>query len=170
MNIEVHTELKYEYDAGFEYYKDAYKRLVKTGNGAELKMTNEDFYVYVLSHTAHHFSVSGTGLRSVIDHWYLRQKLLPLCDGAVLKEALKITSVENSVQGYCDEAEKALNETSAAVEEVLKTGKNVELAPQNQQIRKLQHELVEQNNLTSESIGDGDSRHVIIYSGKGDNQ
>ncbi len=88
----------------------------------------------------------------------------------VLKEALKITSVENSVQGYCDEAEKALNETSAAVEEVLKTGKNVELAPQNQQIRKLQHELVEQNNLTSESIGDGDSRHVIIYSGKGDNQ
>ena len=88
----------------------------------------------------------------------------------VLKEALKITSVENSVQGYCDEAEKALDETSAAVEEVLKTGKNVELAPQNQQIRKLQHELVEQNNLTSESIGDGDSRHVIIYSGKGDNQ
>lgn len=93
MNIEVHTELKYEYDAGFEYYKDAYKRLVKTGNGAELKMTNEDFYVYVLSHTAHHFSVSGTGLRSVIDHWYLRQKLLPLCDGAVLKEALKSTGL-----------------------------------------------------------------------------
>lgn len=93
MNIELHTELKYEYDAGFEYYKGAYKRLVKAENGLELKMTNEDFYVYILSHTAHHFAVSGTGLRSVIDHWYLKTKLLPLCDMAVLQNALESTGL-----------------------------------------------------------------------------
>ena len=43
---------------------------------------------------------------------------------------------------------------------------NVELQPQNQQIRKLQHEYIEQNSLTSESIGEGDERHVIIFGNK----
>lgn len=84
----------------------------------------------------------------------------------VVKEALKITDCENSVQGYCDEAEKALDEVNSAIEQVLKEGKDVELAPQNQQIRKLQHELIDQNNLIGESIGDGDGRHIIIYAKK----
>ncbi len=84
----------------------------------------------------------------------------------VVKEALKITDCENSVQGYCDEAEKALDEVNSAIEQVLKEGKDVELAPQNQQIRKLQHELIDQNNLTGESIGDGEGRHIIIYAKK----
>lgn len=87
----------------------------------------------------------------------------------VVKEALKITDTENSVQGYCDEAEKALDETTKAIEEVLKENKDVELKPQNQKIRKLQHELIEQNNLTSESIGEGDNRHVIIFCNKSEN-
>lgn len=84
----------------------------------------------------------------------------------VVKEALKITDSENSVQGYCDEAEKALDEANTAIEQVLKERKNVELSPQNQQIRKLQHELIDQNNLIGESIGDGDRRHIIIYAKK----
>ncbi len=86
----------------------------------------------------------------------------------VVKEALKITDSETIVQGYCDEAEKALDEANNAIEKVLKEGINVELTPQNQQIRKLQHELIDQNNLTGESIGDGDGRHIIIYAKKQD--
>ncbi len=86
----------------------------------------------------------------------------------VVKEALKITDSENTVQGYCDEAEKALDEANSAIEKVLKNGKDVELSPQNQQIRKLQHELIDQNNLIGESIGDGDGRHIIIYAKKQD--
>lgn len=86
----------------------------------------------------------------------------------VVKEALKITDSETTVQGYCDEAEKALDEANTAIEKVLKEGVNVELTPQNQQIRKLQHELIDQNNLTGESIGDGDGRHIIIYAKKQD--
>ena len=86
----------------------------------------------------------------------------------VVKEALKITDSENTVQGYCDEAEKALDEANSAIEKVLKDGKDVELSPQNQQIRKLQHELIDQNNLIGESIGDGDGRHIIIYAKKQD--
>lgn len=87
----------------------------------------------------------------------------------VVKEALKITDCEDSIQGYCDEAEKALDEAKNAIEEVVKEGKDVELSPQNQQIRKLQHELIEQHNLTSESIGDEESRHIIIYGNKTEN-
>ncbi len=86
----------------------------------------------------------------------------------VVKEALKIEDSETTIQGYCDDAEKALDEATQAVEKVLKEGKDVELKPQNQQIRKLQHEYIEQNSLTSESIGEGDERHVIIFGNKND--
>jgi predicted RNA-binding protein Jag len=43
---------------------------------------------------------------------------------------------------------------------------DVELTPQNTQIRKLQHELVEQHNLESKSVGEGESRHLRIVGGK----
>ncbi len=81
LNVELHKEFKYDYDGDYEYYKNAEDKLIKSRKGTfELEMTNEDFYVYALSHTAHHFSVSGTGFRSITDHWYLRKNLLPLCD------------------------------------------------------------------------------------------
>ena len=40
--------------------------------------------------------------------------------------------------------------------------RKIELSPQNQQIRKLQHALVEQHNLESTSIGEGTQRHLRI--------
>ena len=43
---------------------------------------------------------------------------------------------------------------------------HVELTPQNQHIRKLQHELVEQHNLESKSVGEGNNRHLRIVGGK----
>ena len=51
-------------------------------------MTNEDFYVYILSHTAHHFETAGTGIKTIIDHYYLKKKLKPLCNHQVLDKAL----------------------------------------------------------------------------------
>ena len=41
----------------------------------------------------------------------------------------------------------------------------IELKPQNQQIRKLQHELVEQHNLSSESVGEEPLRRLRIVGG-----
>ena len=43
--------------------------------------------------------------------------------------------------------------------------KDIELAPQNTQIRKLQHELAEQHNLESKSVGEGENRHLRIVGG-----
>lgn len=83
----------------------------------------------------------------------------------VLKDALDLEAAE-TLTGYYDEAEKALEEAKAAINKILQGEDIIELAPQNQQIRKLQHELVEQHNLTSKSVGEGEERHLRIVGGK----
>ena len=55
---------------------------------------------------------------------------------------------------------------SATLNKILQGGEDIELSPQKQQIRKLQHELVEQHNLTSESVGEGEQRHLKIVGGQ----
>lgn len=84
----------------------------------------------------------------------------------VLKEALDITETSETLFGYYDAAEKALDEAKAAINKILAGAEHVELTPQNQQIRKLQHELVEQHNLESKSVGEGEQRHLRIVGGK----
>ncbi len=83
----------------------------------------------------------------------------------VIKEALDIAEV-NEKQTFYDITEKALDEAKLAIEKILAGAKDVELTPQNQQIRKLQHELVEQHNLESTSIGEGENRHLRIVGGQ----
>jgi stage III sporulation protein SpoIIIAA len=83
----------------------------------------------------------------------------------VIKEALDIAEL-NERQTFYDKTEKALDEAKAAIEKVLAGEGDVELTPQNTQIRKLQHELVEQHNLESKSVGEGESRHLRIVGGK----
>ncbi len=93
LNAEIHRELKYDYDKGYSYYKGAFERLVPEENGYTLNMTNEDFYVYILSHSAHHFAFSGTGIRNILDHYYLKNNLKPLCDNALLQKNLEETGL-----------------------------------------------------------------------------
>ncbi len=89
LNIELHKELKYDYDKGYDYYKGAFLRMESSDGGYALNMTNEDFYVYILSHTAHHFESAGTGIKSIVDHYYLKNRLRPLCDEDKLNGALE---------------------------------------------------------------------------------
>lgn len=84
----------------------------------------------------------------------------------VLKDALQISQTSETLQGYYDDAERALDEAKAAINKILAGAEHIELTPQNQQIRKLQHELVEQHNLTSKSVGEGAQRHLKIVGGK----
>ena len=93
LNIEIHKELKYDYDKGYEYYKGAFSRLQGAEGSCELSMTNEDFYVYILSHTAHHFATAGTGIKNVLDHYYLKKNLKPMCDKALLIDGLDATGL-----------------------------------------------------------------------------
>src|SRR5574344_172762 len=82
----------------------------------------------------------------------------------VIKEALDISEV-NEKQSFYDITEKALDEAKTAIEKILAGAKDVELTPQNQKIRKLQQELVQQHNLETTSIGEGDNRHLRIVGG-----
>lgn len=85
----------------------------------------------------------------------------------VMKDALGIQETSEILQGYYDDAERALDEAKAAIAKIMEEGaEDVELTPQNQKIRKLQHELVEQHNLASQSIGEGEQRHLRIVGGK----
>ena len=84
----------------------------------------------------------------------------------VIKEALGIQESSETLQGYYDEAERALDEAKAAIAKILEGEELIELTPQNQKIRKLQHELIEQHNLASQSVGEGEQRHLKIVGGK----
>lgn len=83
----------------------------------------------------------------------------------VLKEALDIVETSETLFGYYDDAERALDEAKAAINKILAGAEHVELSPQNQHIRKLQHELVEQHNMMSKSVGEGSNRHLRIVGG-----
>ncbi len=120
----------------------------------------------VIVHKA--FAKGGTKILSVANDYklpiyYVRSNSMSQVQ-KVVKEALHITDSE-TLQGYYDDAERALDEVKAAIQKILAGADNVELQPQNQQIRKLQHELVEQHNLSSESIGEEPQRHLRIVGG-----
>ena len=88
LNVDLHQELKYDYDLGYEFYEKVNERLISLENSFEKLMSNEELYVYLLSHTAHHFATAGTGIKSVIDHYYILKNLLPKCESEVLEKYL----------------------------------------------------------------------------------
>jgi len=64
---------------------------------------------------------------------------------------------------YMDEQEAALHEVEEAITKVVSEQQPVELQPHNAYIRGLQHRLVEQYGLLSESKGHEPLRRVVIY-------
>ncbi len=102
--VELHRELKYDYDKGYDYYKGAFERM-KCTDGFAMSMSDEDFYVYILSHTAHHFETAGTGIKSIVDHYFLRENLKPKCNPAVLESSLKAIGLDKfseKIDNLCD--------------------------------------------------------------------
>lgn len=59
-----------------DYYKDVKDRLVlDNGSSYGYHFTDEDFYVYIVTHAHKHYAGSGTGLRTLLDFYvYLRAK------------------------------------------------------------------------------------------------
>lgn len=95
LNVDLHRELKYDFDLGYDFYKNVYSRLIPVENSYEKTMTKEEFYVYLLSHTAHHFATAGTGIKSVIDHYYIMKNLVPECNESILSEYLKESGLKD---------------------------------------------------------------------------
>jgi stage III sporulation protein SpoIIIAA len=70
-----------------------------------------------------------------------------------------------NLQDFVEEHEVALREVESAIDEVLNTGKPAELSPQDSYVRRLQHELVEESGLASESQGREPYRRLIVFPG-----
>ncbi len=92
LNFEMHTDLfkSYENRRIYEYYHGIKTKLIKdeyTHFGYHL--TDDDFYLYMISHEYMHYTGGGTGLRSVMDTYvYLKNKSLHL--SYIEKEAKKL--------------------------------------------------------------------------------
>jgi predicted RNA-binding protein Jag len=71
------------------------------------------------------------------------------------------------IENKQNEEEEALHEVTQAVDRVMSYGKPVELSPQSAHIRRLQHQLVEQHGLGSESRGEVPWRRVIVLPTRG---
>jgi stage III sporulation protein SpoIIIAA len=71
------------------------------------------------------------------------------------------------LQDQRQEEDMALSEVTEAVDKVMSFGKPVELAPQSAHIRRLQHQLIEQHGLGSESRGEVPWRRVIVLPTRG---
>ena len=74
-NFEMHRTLfgKQHDEKLYEYYGNVKDRLI-LDSGCRYKFTPEDFYVYLISHEYKHYSVYGTGLRSLLDTYVFLQK------------------------------------------------------------------------------------------------
>ncbi|MBR1617440.1 AAA family ATPase, partial [bacterium] len=84
----------------------------------------------------------------------------------VIKEALNLTQENQEVHNYTnykDTTELALDEANAAIAKLSEGAEVVELEPQEKQIRKLQHELVEAHGFKSTSVGEGHQRRLKIF-------
>jgi stage III sporulation protein SpoIIIAA len=80
-----------------------------------------------------------------------------------------ITQMENFLRSIfgVDESQagddEALREVEEAIDEALEQGRPVELSPQNNHLRRLQHQIVERYGLSSESKGEEPYRRVVVY-------
>lgn len=76
-NFELHISF---FDGVFpqlaSYFKDVKSRLVRCENsGFRYRFTDKDFYVYFVAHAFKHFSGGGTGLRTLLDVFYVNEGL-----------------------------------------------------------------------------------------------
>ncbi len=80
-----------------------------------------------------------------------------------------VTQMEQTLRLAFDRGDRrssdasALREAEAAIREVLEQSQTIELTPQNNYLRRLQHQLAERYGLTTESKGVEPHRRVVIY-------
>ncbi len=80
-----------------------------------------------------------------------------------LKQLERFLREEFELAEFPEEHDIALQEVETALDRVLDGGDPVELSPQDPYVRRLQHELVMDSGLTSESKGTEPFRHLVIY-------
>ena len=101
LNFEMHRALYHTNNPVFyEYYKDVKSRLIKDeDNDFGYHFSDEDFYIFMVSHMYRHFRDNGTGIRSLLDIYvYNKAKGDTLDFNYIEKELEKIEALEYEKQ------------------------------------------------------------------------
>ena len=106
-NYEFHTALYgAAHDSSWEkYYLNVKQQLIKDeGNSKGYHFSDEDFYIYILTHAYKHYNGSGTGLRTLLDIYvFLQQKETKLNWNYIALELdkLRINEFERESRELC---------------------------------------------------------------------
>lgn len=105
-NFELHRTLYSEFhqESWAVYYEKVKNRLVlNEGTFYGYRFTDEDFYVYLITHAYKHYTGCGTGLRTLLD-FYVYLKAKPSLDFSYIQnecEALEIAEFEMQNRKLC---------------------------------------------------------------------
>ena len=91
-NFEMHGELFMKYQVGemADYYRGIKKRMTKdTNNDHGYHFSNDEFYLFMLAHEYKHFSLGGTGVRSLVDTYVFLSKFADKLNWAHIDEELE---------------------------------------------------------------------------------
>ena len=122
MNFEMHLRLYSELhkEGWAEYYANVYERLLPNDeNKYCMSFSNEDFYVYFVSHAYKHHNGSGTGIRTLLDTWvYLKRYELEL-NFTYIREQLALLGVADYEEVLRSTAQKvfAKKDTEISLEQ-----------------------------------------------------
>ena len=75
LNVEIHTYLVAQENRMFSYYSDYWGRAAYEDDGLICRMPWDDCYIFMMAHSYKHFFAHGTGIRSVLDVYIMRDKL-----------------------------------------------------------------------------------------------
>ena len=82
MNVEMHHHLISEdFNIIREYYDNIWSVVTPLNENSNIyRMTNEDFYIFMISHIAKHFQYGGIGIRYVFDEYVFLKKYESVLD------------------------------------------------------------------------------------------
>ena len=89
INIEIHTELFEKKSIYFNFYKNIWKNLKKKNKTNEYIFTNDDFYIFLITHFAKHYFHAGSGIRNIIDIYLFRQQYANKLNHDYIKQQLQ---------------------------------------------------------------------------------
>ncbi len=95
-NYEMHVSLYGEMHKAdwYAYYKNIKARLLKASARLyEYRFSDEDFYIYFLTHGFKHFNVSGTGFRFLLDLYVYLEKKRDTMDWAYIEKELAVLDI-----------------------------------------------------------------------------
>ncbi|MCR5736239.1 MAG: nucleotidyltransferase family protein [Eubacterium sp.] len=89
IEVEIHRRLLPPTEENHWYTDDIWERLVPdTENPYLLHMTLEDYYLFHLLHFEKHYSMGGSGIRSILDQYYLMKAYQEQLDWNYINEIL----------------------------------------------------------------------------------